>query len=246
MKNADSWVPTKYARRRGRLTAGPEAGAGSWLIARLVAEVYDRHLELHARGRLVDLGCGSVPLYEAYSGLVTSVTCVDWAENKSGARHLDVQHDLTEPLPFADASYDTVVLSDVLEHVPRPQALLAEIRRILTDGGKLLLNVPFLYWLHAQPHDYYRYTEHALTFLIHEAGLNLVVLEPLGGALEVLADVTAKHIAQLPLIGTGLAAALQRIAFAVTSPDPVRHALSASRQRFPLGYFLVALKPQPS
>jgi SAM-dependent methyltransferase len=246
MKNVERWTPTKYALCRGRLTAGPAAGAGSWLIARLVAQMYERHLYAHVRGRLLDLGCGTVPLYEAYRDLVSSVTCVDWNGAGDRRRHVDVEHDLSRPLPFERATYDTVVLSDVLEHVPRPEALLAEVSRILSDGGKLLLNVPFLYWLHEQPHDYYRYTEHALKFLIRAAGLELVLLEPVGGAVEVVADVTAKHIAQLPVIGAGLAGALQRVAFAVTSPQSLRHALQASRQRFPLGYFVVAVKPAAS
>jgi SAM-dependent methyltransferase len=243
MKNAESWVPTKYALLGGRLTAGPEAGAGSWLIARLVAQMYERHLPLHARGALVDLGCGNVPLYEAYRGLVSSVTCVDWADGKHAREHLDVEHDLTQALPFEAASFDTVVLSDVLEHVPRPDALLAETRRVLRSGGKLLMNVPFLYWLHEQPRDFYRYTEHALAFLIRQAGLELVLLEPFGSALEVVADVTGKHLARLPWLGANLAAGVQRVAFAVSSPAPLRRALRASNQRFPLGYFAVASRP---
>jgi hypothetical protein len=105
------------------------------------------------------------------------------------------------------------------------------------------LNVPFLYWLHEQPHDYFRYTEHALKMLVERAGLRLVALEGLGGAPHVLADVAGKHLQLVPVLGAPLVRTLQRAVFGATRPALVRRALSPSRQRFPLGYFLVAEAP---
>ncbi len=154
--------------------------------------------------------------------------------------HLDVEHDLNQPLPFPEARFDTVVLSDVLEHIARPEVLLGEIRRVLAPGGRLLLNVPFLYWLHEQPHDYYRFTEHALRLLIANAGLSLRLLEAFGGAPQILADVTSKHLQYVPVLGKTLARAVQRAAFEASRLLLAERALEDSRQRFPLGYFLVA------
>ena len=65
MKNAEKWVPTKYVRRGGRLTAsseGESVAIGSRLVVSLVAKLYERYLGDYARGRLIDLGCGKVPL----------------------------------------------------------------------------------------------------------------------------------------------------------------------------------------
>jgi len=240
MKATDLWHPTKFAQRRGHLDVGPTVSAGTWGMTRLVAEAYEHALGAHARGRLLDLGCGTVPLYEAYRPYVTEVTCVDWGGSRHGAEHRDLDHDLNEPLPFPAASFDTVLLSDVLEHIHSPELLLAEIFRVLAPGGKLLMNVPFLYWLHEQPHDFYRYTEHGLRRLVERAGLEVLVLDSLGGAAEVLADVVGKHVQQVPVLGAPLARALQRAVVTATRPELVRRALSHSRQRFPLGYFLVA------
>lgn len=240
MRAEDRWKPTKFERRGGHLTVGPNAGGASWLITRLVAEAYERHLPDHARGRLIDLGCGNVPLFCAYRDLVQNVVCVDWSGSQHALIHVDLEHDLNQALPFGDGAFETVILSDVLEHVRRPTALLTEIRRILVPGGKLLANVPFMYWLHEQPHDYYRFTEHCLRWSVEQAGLCTVVLEPLGGGLEVIADVAAKHIAQLPILGGPCARALQQGTFIATNAAPLRGLLGASRQRFPLAYFLVA------
>jgi SAM-dependent methyltransferase len=242
MKNEADWQPSKFRYEGGKLSAGPSSAGASWLLTRLVADAYERHLPEHARGRLLDLGCGTVPLYAAYRQLVSEITCVDWAGSPHGAKYLDVVHDLNQPLPLEAQRFDTVILSDVLEHIRKPEALLAEVARVLAPGGRLLLNVPFFYWLHEQPHDYYRYTEHALRSFVEHSGLSLLSLEGLGGAPEVVSDVIGKHLGQVPLLGKTGARLLQQSVWAVTSMKPVARALAPSRQRFPMAYFLVAEK----
>lgn len=245
MKEADSWKPSKFVYRRGKLTASRdenEVSLSSRLMVGQVARCYDVNLSGHARGRLVDLGCGTVPLYRAYADLVTEVTCVDLGGTQH-ARHLDVECDLNEPLPFADQAFDTVVLSDVLEHIARPELLWSEMARILAPAGKILMNVPFYYWIHAGPYDFYRYTEFALRRFVQFAGLELVLLEPIGGAPEVLADIVAKNIAVVPLVGGPLAMAVQWIAQAVTATRIGGKISRVTSATFPFGYFLIARKP---
>lgn len=245
MKQSQAWRPGKFVRRGGRLRSSRDAaevGRGSRLITDQVARVYDKYLPVYARGRLLDLGCGKVPLYEAYRDRVDSVFCVDWAP-ATPVDHLDLCCDLAQPLPLPSAAYDTIVLSDVLEHIPEPALLFSEITRILAPGGRLLMNVPFFYWLHAHPHDYYRYTEFALARFVQMNGLRLQTMQPLGGALEVLADLVAKLLDKVPLVGGVLALAVQGTAslFSRTSLG-ARLSLKSARH-MPLGYFLVAEKP---
>lgn len=242
MKNESSWRASKFQHAGGKISAGPAASDESWLVTQLVAKAYERHLPVHARGRLVDLGCGAAPLYAAYRPLVSEITCIDWAGSTGGVQHLDIEHDLNQPLPLEDARYDTVILSDVLEHIRKPEVLLAEIARVLAPGGKLLLNVPFFYWLHEQPHDYFRYTEHALRSFVAQSGLELVLLEGLGGAPEVLADVVGKHLSQAPGLGRPLSRALQQGVWSLAKVPAIARALAPSRQRFPMAYFLIAQK----
>ncbi len=52
------------------------------------------------------------------------------------------EHDLTQRLPFDDASFDLVVAKDVAEHLVDPMPLFAELRRVLRDTGELVVNVP--------------------------------------------------------------------------------------------------------
>ena len=78
MRNREDWRPSKYVYRRGRLMGSrdpKEVAVSSRLMADLVAAHYDRYLKEHARGRLLDLGCGKMPLLHAYAELVDEVTC---------------------------------------------------------------------------------------------------------------------------------------------------------------------------
>ncbi|MFH1184746.1 MAG: class I SAM-dependent methyltransferase [Chloroflexota bacterium] len=247
MKNRDKWQPSKYVYRRGRLVASrdrKEIGVGSRLTADLTAGFYDRALRLHAKGKLLDLGCGKVPLYIAYRDYVTDNICVDWENTLHKSEHLDCQCDLTRDLPFGDEEFDTIVLSDVLEHVPEPEHLWKEMARILAGGGKILANVPFYYWLHEQPHDYYRFTEFALRRFVESSGLRLIQLESSGGTPEIVADIYAKHVKFIPLVGRGLAAAIQCATGAFVKTALGRRISRRTSRAFPLGYFLVAEKAE--
>jgi SAM-dependent methyltransferase len=242
MKNAQDWRATKFVQRGGRLRTSRDSadvGRSSRLITDLVARVYDEHLPGHAQGRLLDLGCGKVPLYGRYRTLVSSVTCVDWAADQ----HIDQECDLSQPLPFDDASFDTIILSDVLEHVPDPALLWREMARLLTPGGKILMNVPFFYWLHAHPHDYYRYTRFALARFVAQSELELLTLRPLGGLLEVMADLAAKVLDKLPLFGPPLGLAVQGLAGVLGRTGLGQRVLNRSAEHFPLAYFLIARRP---
>jgi predicted SAM-dependent methyltransferase len=86
-------------------------------------------------GLKINLGSGSRPL----EGFVNVDALAD-------APGVDVVADITERLPFDDASAEVVYASHILEHFPHGDTprLLAEWRRVLRDGGLLLIGVPDL------------------------------------------------------------------------------------------------------
>ena len=249
MQNQERWSPGKYVIRNGRLRATRDSSrlkTASRLVTDLVAARYDEAIRRYARGNLVDLGCGNVPLYLAYRDRVDSITCVDWPATPHKIDHLDHKLDLTETLPFADGAFDTIILSDVMEHIPEPGRLWSEMYRILAPGGVAIINVPFFYWIHEAPHDYYRYTEFALARFAGASGFDVVSLEPIGGLPEVLADLIAKKPRVIPIIGHLLrkptTILIQKITWVFI------HSLGKSMsrktaKRFPLGYFMVVQKP---
>ncbi|MCK1317387.1 MULTISPECIES: class I SAM-dependent methyltransferase [unclassified Bradyrhizobium] len=211
-------------------------------MANLIASNFLPALKTHARGRLLDLGCGRAPLYGVYKDLVTEVTCVDWGNSLHETNYLDKEVDLTKPIDFPDSAFDTIILSDVLEHIPVPLDLCKEIARLLSPGGKLLVSVPFYYPLHEAPFDFYRYTEFALRRLMLEAKLNVIGLDPLGGSFEVIADVLSKNLLLLPVIGSSSAKLLQAISWSFAKTGLGKRLTRKTSAQFPLGYFMVATR----
>jgi SAM-dependent methyltransferase len=241
MKNERHWHPTKYQNANGEASVG-SVGPGSRLAADLVARAYGTHVPRFATGTLADLGCGEVPLYDIYRTHVDRIVCVDWPSSKHTLSHVDVECDLSQPLPFLPGSFQTVVLSDVLEHVPEPAALWSELGRIVAPGGYVLVNVPFLYWLHEEPHDYYRYTSYALRRLAEGSGFRVEHLEALGGSIEVGVDFISKHLSVVPVIGRWLARIVQAVGISWSRSAPGASLIRLTGKRFPLSYFMVVCK----
>jgi 2-polyprenyl-3-methyl-5-hydroxy-6-metoxy-1,4-benzoquinol methylase len=69
---------------------------------------------------------------------------------------------------FGQQSFDVIVFSEVLEHVHSPHLAISNVHRLLKDGGRLVLSVPFIFPIHERPHDYFRYTRYGLEFLLRE------------------------------------------------------------------------------
>jgi|GEM_PF-3407384 len=77
-----------------------------------------------------------------------------------------------------DGHFGTVICTEVLEHVRRPDLAAAELLRVTRPGGTLIVSVPFLYHFHPCPLDLRRFTHQGLSELVKDAGWHV---EELGG-----------------------------------------------------------------
>ena len=198
---------------------------------------------LHPGAWVLDAGAGEAP----YRGLFAHCDYVtaDWANSvHAGGRAADVVAPL-DALPLADAAFDLVLSTQVLEHVAAPGDVLAELARVLRPGGELWLTVPFVGELHEEPYDFFRYTSHGLRTLLEAAGLEPREIAPLSGYGTTLA---------LVLRNAGLAMGVGE-----TTRDLPRRALAAGlralarpaarldaldrRRALPLTWGAVAVKP---
>lgn len=245
MRNELKWQPSRFRMRKQKLRITKDAkelAISSRLTASLALECYNNWIPRVCRGSLLDLGCGKVPFYELYRLYADDIFCVDWEGSAHGTDHVDRHCDLTKPLPLDDDSFDSIICSSVLEHLPDPTLAFREIERILRPSGFLLLNVPFMYWLHEVPHDYYRYTEFALRDFANRSGLIVQHLEPLGGAPCVLVDVFSKMVVNFPVVGRVTANLVQAVGLSVFATTAGKKLLSKCKTTMPSGYFVILQK----
>lgn len=149
-----------------------------------------QEIDQQARGVVLDIGAGTqvVQKYLAagcrYVSLDYYQTAVAWYHTRP---HI---YGDGQRLPIQSGSVDTVLLLDVLEHLPQPETCVAEIQRVLRPGGKLVLQVPFLYPLHDAPYDFHRWTIHGLRALAGRYGFAIESELISGHSLETAALLT--------------------------------------------------------
>lgn len=130
-------------------------------------------------GELLDFGCGSKP-YESlftvkkYTGLDFEKTGHDHTNEK-----IDVFYD-GKRIPFDNEYFDSILCSEVAEHLFDLPDALAEMNRVLKKGGKLLLTTPFVWNEHEVPYDFARYTQFALKDMFEKKGFTVLALEKEG------------------------------------------------------------------
>jgi len=241
MKNRETWAATKFTWRKGNLQgdrSGRWVSPGSLLIVDLIGDWYRRVIPVSSSGDFLDLGCGRAPLYCVYKSHASTITCVDWINSPHDIGHIDISADLNEALPLPSSSFDTILVSDVLEHIAKPWVVWSEISRIMRPSGKVIGNVPFLYWVHESPHDYHRYTEHALRRYAKDNGFEGEI-EIIGGLCDVLADIFSKVICRVPLIGSSLARLVSFMAYLFGRTTIGRRVRVRTGAFFPLAYAFV-------
>jgi SAM-dependent methyltransferase len=119
----------------------------------------------------------------------------------------DVQCDAAS-LPCKTSCFDAVVCSELLEHVYDSASVLREIHRVLRPTGVCLISVPFLFHIHADPHDYGRYTDHYWRNQLEALGFGLITIEKQGLFWSVMVDMLRalanERVRQGGLRGLGL------------------------------------------
>ena len=243
MKNVESWKPSLFEVNCGSLKVNRQnVSPSSWLACELTAQTFSRVLPTFCDGKLLDLGCGQAPYYELYSRYVDSVTCMDWANSFHENPHLDFIQDLNKPLSLKCETFDTVLLSDVLEHVAETNSLLKEINRVLKPGGRLIISVPFLYHLHEIPYDNYRFTSYGLTHKLDKFGFEIDEFVVHGSWGVVLIDHLSKGINRIRFFGQPVVRILQWGAIWYFTKVRKSSQPHSKKNAFPLSYVCVASK----
>jgi SAM-dependent methyltransferase len=179
----------------------------NWLANHKIIAALER-ARPHARGLLLDVGCGSRPFALLFEGRVKRYLGVDLRASRFlGGRPPDA-YARGEELPLRGGSVDTVLGLSVLTYLPEPARMLAEAHRVLRPGGALLLEFTQMAPLHDEPHDYFRFTRFGAAHLLERAGFEPLEFIPIGG---LMSRVGLSAIAALNRINRGPTRAITEI-----------------------------------
>ena len=146
---------------------------------------------------LLDIGCGKMP-YKLHVLENSGVKKYVGLDIENALVYDDsIKPDYTwdgKKMPFEDSSFNTAFGTEVLEHCPEPETVLAEVYRVIKKEGVFFFTVPFIWNLHEVPHDEFRYTPFSLKRLLENAGFKDVELYTSGGWNSYLAQATATWI----------------------------------------------------
>jgi SAM-dependent methyltransferase len=193
---------------------------------------------LAAGARILDAGAGEGQYADyfrnqRYTGVDLGVGDAAW-----NYASLDAIADLSE-LPFADGTFDAALSIVTLEHLLDPLRSLAEIRRVLAPGGRLLMVAPMEWEVHQAPHDYFRFTRYGLEHLLKSAGFTNIEITPSGGIFRLLSRRLLNALQILPGLLKVLGAIFlvpPALLFPLLDPLDRRH-------DFTLGYQCTAQRP---
>jgi SAM-dependent methyltransferase len=136
--------------------------------------VVEQARAIKPKSRVLDIGAGEAPYRELFSEH-TYVT-LDY-EDTPHSGEVDL-HGAADAIPAESDTFDVILCTQVLEHVPRPRQALQEFHRVLGPGGLLVATVPFTWEEHERPYDFFRYTRYGIEQLLAEAGFGEIEVRP--------------------------------------------------------------------
>lgn len=152
----------------------------NWLANHKLIRALERTRH-HARGQLLDIGCGSRPFAACFSGAVTRY----WGTDLRASRHLKSRrpdaYARAEAQPIRSHSMDTVASFSVVTYLPEPALLFREAARVLKPGGIAFVEFAQMEPILDAPHDYFRFTPYGARHLFEQAGFEVLEIVPLGG-----------------------------------------------------------------
>jgi SAM-dependent methyltransferase len=152
--------PKQLLRRVVRKIAGPSLMKRS-LNSQLLPRMHEIAASLQPSARVLDVGAKQAPYRLVFERF--RYETVDVRPEVQPTFLADIQR-LTEAVP--ESSFDVVICTEVLEHVPDPRIAVEQIRRVLKPGGWLLATTPFMVPYHPDPRDYWRMTSEAWGVLL--------------------------------------------------------------------------------
>jgi SAM-dependent methyltransferase len=199
------------------------------------------------KGKLLDFGCGSKP----YRSLFNVEEYIGLDYEKTGHDHTNEQIDVFydgRSIPFPDEHFDSILCSEVVEHLFNVPEVLKEMKRVLKPGGVILITCPFVWSEHEAPYDYARYTRFALNDIIGREGLAIKAFEKQGNFVQAVAQMRVLYFVEwagnglyrLSFAGRGL---LKATVFMINICGRLKSRLFPNRTELYLSNIILVTKP---
>lgn len=168
-------------KRKGRLVLKYLFMNFYYQIERFVIEVskkYDKEGK-----KILDVGAGG----GGYGGYFKKTSYIACDIKQNDKKTIDIVGDfMGEVGKFKKGHYDYVLCTQVLEHFEDPMMAFQRFNRVLKPEGKLFLTTNFIYQIHMEPNDYFRFTKYGLVSLGEKNGFKVESIKPQGGVFSVL------------------------------------------------------------
>jgi len=146
-------------------------------------------------GKVLDFGCGLKP----YKDLFSTTEYIGLDYYSEGHDHSNEQIDVFydgKNIPFDDKSFNSVISTEVFEHVFDLDIALKELNRILVNNGIILITCPFVFPEHETPNDFARYTQFALKHIFEQHGFKIIKYEKGGNTILTIAQLITIFISE--------------------------------------------------
>jgi SAM-dependent methyltransferase len=151
------------------------------LVQGIFQRIFREKAQKYFSGRLIDIGCGTKPYKDLLAPYITEHIGIDHEETLHGKSNID-RFGTAYNLPAEDEEFDCALCTAVLEHLEEPELALKECYRVLKRGrGVAIYSVPFIWHLHEEPRDFYRFSKYGLKYLFEKAGFEIIEIKALSG-----------------------------------------------------------------
>ncbi len=165
----------------------------NFLIRKAIKKAISKKASL-LQGSLLDFGCGSKPYRKVFVNCNEYIGVDYKIEGREEyQKEVDVFYD-GKKIPFSDNHFDSILCTEVLEHVFNIEELLLEFNRVLKPHGRAIITTPFMWEEHEMPYDFARYTTPALKYLYSKNSFRIIENYKTGNYIEVIMQFNINYI----------------------------------------------------